>query len=328
MNRLKKFANNICLVSLLAGLSFANLSSAKTINVPQEHAKIQEAIDIASDGDTILVSPGTYQENLKIYKKSLHLLSTTISDSTRILVSNPEYPTIIIANSDNYTLDGFQIISQNSEQGIGVYSFYSSGQISQNYIILASTGISVVSGRHVDIWNNILEHNDKAVRSNADSTLLSGNKIGPNGLSNGVPAVSLEGRVNIAEFNSFVDNRIGIKVFGDYNELFRNNFIRNTYCVSIAPDAAKTLVMNNLFLNSYNTGLISELEKSDSTKVTVKYNGFHGNPFHSNLNLGKYNFFVTPKFTAEEEHYWPLLMGSFYDRNNPFDAIVGAFDSN
>ena len=35
-----------------------------TINVPEDFATIQEAIDYSVDGDSILVSPGTYNESL------------------------------------------------------------------------------------------------------------------------------------------------------------------------------------------------------------------------------------------------------------------------
>ena len=47
-----------------------------TINVPDDHATIQAAIDAAVDGDTIFVAPGTYVENIDFKQKSLILSST------------------------------------------------------------------------------------------------------------------------------------------------------------------------------------------------------------------------------------------------------------
>ena len=37
-----------------------------TIRVPKDYPTIQQAIDSSFDGDTILVSPGTYTESLKL----------------------------------------------------------------------------------------------------------------------------------------------------------------------------------------------------------------------------------------------------------------------
>jgi pectin methylesterase-like acyl-CoA thioesterase len=55
-----------------------------TLYVPSQYSTIQAAINAAYNGDTILVSPGTYYENLRWENKSLKLngwgAETTIVD--------------------------------------------------------------------------------------------------------------------------------------------------------------------------------------------------------------------------------------------------------
>ena len=48
----------------------------RTINVPADHATIQSAIDAANNGDSILVAPGTYVENINFKGKDITVTSS------------------------------------------------------------------------------------------------------------------------------------------------------------------------------------------------------------------------------------------------------------
>src|SRR5258708_12028450 len=70
---------------LLAFLFVATAAeSQSTIRVPADQATIQAAILAASNGDTVLVSPGSYKENINFAKKAITEKSSSGPDVTII----------------------------------------------------------------------------------------------------------------------------------------------------------------------------------------------------------------------------------------------------
>ena len=74
-------------LALLACLTPVIVSAA-TLDVPKSHESIQEAVNAASDGDTIRIAPGDYFENVKIEEKGALVLIGAAGAEKTVLDGN------------------------------------------------------------------------------------------------------------------------------------------------------------------------------------------------------------------------------------------------
>src|SRR5690349_18258046 len=109
-------------LALLVAACCSVAAEAATIRVPADAATIQQAIDAAAPGDTVLVSPGTYVENLTFRGKAVRVVSeqgpaVTIIDGNRA----GSVVTFAAAESRSAVLEGFTVRNgANSFGGGGV----------------------------------------------------------------------------------------------------------------------------------------------------------------------------------------------------------------
>jgi hypothetical protein len=94
-----------------------NSSHAKTIHIPSDYYTIQQGIDSSTNGDTVLVSPGTYYENINFNGKNIVLGSLFITTgdtsyiSQTVIDGNEQGTVVIFENGEDSTavLSGFTI---------------------------------------------------------------------------------------------------------------------------------------------------------------------------------------------------------------------------
>ena len=170
-------------------------ASSKTIFVPDDYPTIQTAIDNASQGDTVFVRNGTYNENLVI-EKPLSLIGEDSRGTTIVGVYVYYSRDTIIVSADDVSISGFTIIGSGSF-GIHVENGGSNRQpigcrIVNNNIMNASTGIIAYGMSNpttgirypsdlVISENNITQNTDRGIYCSASNTTISGNSIKANG---------------------------------------------------------------------------------------------------------------------------------------------------
>lgn len=117
-------------------------ASATIIDIPGDYATIQQGINASVDGDTVLVQPGTYAENIDFNSHNVVLgsLFLTTGDteyiSQTIIDGNSTGPGATFENGENNNamITGFTIQNGLSAEGGGIYCMGSSPAIIHNFI--------------------------------------------------------------------------------------------------------------------------------------------------------------------------------------------------
>lgn len=144
-----------------------------TLNVPEDYASIQGAINESSDGDSVLVAPGTYVQNLDFLGKSIHVVSSD-GPLVTIIDGNASNCCVRFASQEdeNSILEGFTITNGFSASwGGGIY-IEDSSPVIRNNIITGNDCSSHGSGvyyfgfwpelpGHPRIENNIISDNQQ-----------------------------------------------------------------------------------------------------------------------------------------------------------------------
>ncbi|MFH2056313.1 MAG: right-handed parallel beta-helix repeat-containing protein [bacterium] len=152
------------LIAVLTLLASAPLCLAATIHVPADQPTIQAGIDAAIDGDTVLVHPGTYVENIYFEGKRILVLGRYGADSTTIQAADSELPAVSLdlGEPKGTTLSGFTITGCETA---AVRCEYSSPTITQNIVTgntnfgPGGTGISLSATNGSLIEGNIIHGN-------------------------------------------------------------------------------------------------------------------------------------------------------------------------
>ena len=253
-----------------------------TIKVPEDYARIQQAIDAANPGDIIQVASGTYVEKLEI-SKPLRLLGEGANKTVIVKTG-----TVVLIEASNVELRGFSVRNGT----YGVFLWYCSGvllrgnEISNNTWNFAVTGDSlshfvhdidssnVVDGKPMYFWVNrhgeqVPEDAGYVALINSTNIVVRNADLTPN--EQGILLVATENA--IIENVSISGNDEGISLrlshnntirksrlfsmrwraiyleYSDNNTFYENTLLGSTYGLSIKASTANMFYHNNFVDN-------------------------------------------------------------------------------
>jgi hypothetical protein len=238
--------------SLLALVAVPGLL-AKTIHVPKDQPTIQDGINAANNGDTVLVAPGKYVENINFNGKAI-IVTSAKGPKVTVIDGNKLGPvaTFISKETTTSVLRGFTLengVGGGYWDGGGAAIAYSSPTINQNIIVNnEDCGIGSSFGSPA-ITNNVIRNN----KSGEGGGVL----IGGATMASFPPILSN----NIIEGNSVYDYSFGggVSLYAAGTVIVENNKIINNQAPNgqgggmYIVNEADEIIVQNLIANNYST---------------------------------------------------------------------------
>ena len=155
---------HIRLSTLILALSLVptNPLNAAVRNVPATYATIQAAINAAADGDEVVISPGTYVENINLGGKNIKVRSSDPTSATirsaTIIDGNQAGPVINLAGSESLAciIEGLTIRNGKALQGGGISGHSAHATIRYNNIVQNAAEGDHASGGGVAAINGVV----------------------------------------------------------------------------------------------------------------------------------------------------------------------------
>lgn len=266
---------------------------AADIFVPADHATIQAAINAASDGDTVFVSPGTYQEHeITFGGTNVRVVSTDGPDVTTVDAQRLG-PVFRFVNGETRqaTVEGFTITNGEANaqfEGGGVFITGSSPSVIGNRIVDnrnlqtdgAGGGIKVSSGSNPLIRDNLVQGNQATgngggIRLREASAVITGNDFIDNTASGTVN--SNGGAISLSAADS-------VEIRGN---VFRNN-AADSVAGAISAYAVTSLdISNNTFEQNSAADFAGAIRLEDEQALDPMTALVSGNSFEGNSTQGE-----------------------------------------
>jgi parallel beta-helix repeat protein len=279
-----------------------------------QYSTISAAVKAANAGDTILVSPGTYVENLAV-DKPLKVVSTNGAQATVVKASDKSKDVFLLGSSD-IIIQGFTITGGNT----GVSFGHTSNCVLTNCVVNGNVfGVYLAAATSNLVSNNNLNSNGFGIYLDGSS----GNKLSNNSASNekgGGGKASLSDGIyffnsnnnNVTRCDLSNNDNFGVSLYQSKNNVFSYNTISaNTQFGVRLREGSDN---NNFLLNTFKANKENGVLIGDSKSNTFYFNNFVDEKSH---------------FYTQEDNIINSTKELNYTFNgNPFSGFVGNYYSN
>jgi len=295
-------------------------NASETLVVPDTYSSIQEAIDDASAGDTILVRAGVYYENL-VVDEPVNMVGENKENTIIIGTGNVTrgQQTVVTLASENIKISGFTIKSQNYSNanlhasGISVEA--DNCEIKNNIISNTYYGIFCSTQSEIIITQNQITENLKdGIRFCGGSlNIISQNNISENAKG----GIALEGySITISE-NQITNNARGIGMGASYSLVFGNNIANNSEFNFFFAGSNNIVCSNNISNSNWGVYFSPYFAAPAENKF------YHNNFINNQVNVGG-----TSAYNAQEwDNDFPSRGNYWSDYSARFPQAVELNDS-
>lgn len=224
-----------------------------------DFTSIQAAIDNALPGDTILIFPGVYEENVDVYVTNLTLTSQSSSSGNTsgdtIIKAASSLDDVFYVIADGVTIRGLNIIGPVDYPSSGIHlngvkcCNIENNQLSNNY---TDSTLNIFSGNSSSILNDSGSAAGSGIRLDSSSNnLLDSNIVSGNGIS----VLLSNSAENTLLNNSVSGSNYGIWVDSSNDNTLEGNILSNNKIGAYLKVSSGNVLNNSRVSGSTNSGI-------------------------------------------------------------------------
>ena len=301
----KRICLSIAIVCLIF-LAFTQAAVASVItvddNADEDYISIQAAVNNAIDGDTIVVYPGTYVENVKV-NKSVTLI-TGNPDDTIVQAANSD-DDVFYATADNVNISGFTITGAHQDHPPRSAEMYN-----LDYSI---AGIYLDGVKGCTVTNNMLPDNVCGIIvDNSSNNILSVNTA-----SNNQCGIAILDSINSTLNNNIISkNTEGVSLYSSSNNTLTNNTIESNNWLGIGLTSSSNNALNNNNVLFSGEGIFLRQSSNNVLNNNTASNNWQGIDLAGSDN----NSLINNNALKNNEH--GILLQSFSKNNTLIDNTI------